>query len=75
MEAMNAEHSETALVDDLLQTVATEREELDQLRMEINSNILRLMLCPLETVTASHLIELQEGLTRYAELKRKYATW
>lgn len=72
MEAMNAEHSESALVDDILQTVATEREELDQLRIAINCNILRLVVCPLESVSASHIIELQEDLTRYAELKRKY---
>lgn len=64
--------SEIAVVDDLLQAVASEREELERLRTKINCAILRIVLCPLESVSASHFLELHADLARYTEL---YSHW
>ena len=66
------EGTEAATVDDLLRTVADEREEMAQLRREIHGDIVRLIVTPIEMIKAVRLVELQKDLDRYNELKRKY---
>ena len=57
---------------ELLQTANDEHEEMDQLRKVINCEITRMVLVPLDAISATNIIELQTALNRYNELKRKY---
>ena len=64
--------NEAALVDDLLQTANDEHEEMDRLKQEIRVDIIRLILTPIELISAMKLVSLERDLDRYNELKRKY---
>ena len=68
MESRQHEYEAT----ELLQTANDEHEEMDQLRKVINCGITRLVLVPLDGISATNIIELQVALDRYNELKRKY---
>jgi hypothetical protein len=72
MESRHADN-EAALVDDLLQTANDEHEEMGRLKQEIQADIIRLILTPIELISAMKLVKLEKDLDRYNELKRKYS--